>query len=211
MTTPDFEPRLVSGTRDGRYGEVLLATIEGTETRVEVYNSYLLNDCPQDLWDALDPVAIAHHYGATAAILNGPRYWLMDGIGKVDNVDPVVRDFGGIAMRRAATIAVDGLPNRGTYKEISVNRGAIWFFDAGQVVHELTTSDGRQFVMQAYCTGVDSSLTAASLTGLGDVLQLPEGWRYESRTLENEMKIDTTGSVATVLQDELENTYTLVR
>lgn len=35
------------------------------------------------------------------------------------------------------------------------------------------------------------------------------GWAYRSRTLDEELVVDTTQTIATVLQDELENSYTL--
>jgi hypothetical protein len=38
---------------------------------------------------------------------------------------------------------------------------------------------------------------------------MPEGWSYRVRVLEEELVIDTTASLATVLQDEFENSYTL--
>ncbi|MFM7224394.1 MAG: hypothetical protein ACKO1Y_03010, partial [Actinomycetota bacterium] len=65
------------------------------------------------------------------------------------------------------------------------------------------------YVMQAYCIGVDPPLTQADLPTLGERLDLPAGWTYRTRVLEEELVIDTTASVATVLQDELENSYTL--
>ena len=206
----DNGQRLVSGTRNGRYGEVLLAfTDEGV--RLEVYNSYGLNDCPQELWDRLSAAAIARESGAALAVLNGPRHWMMDGIGKVSNVAPTVRSFGGIEMRLAATIELDGPLDRAPYREITVNRGAVWYFDSGTLVYELVTPEGRTFVLQAYCTGVDRTLDLDSLAGLADRLALPAGWRFESRTLVEDLVVDTTVTAATVLQDELENTYTLVR
>ena len=97
-----------------------------------------------------------------------------------------------------------------SYREHHVNRGAIWYFDAGSRVHELTSPDAKTYVMQAYCTGVDESLTEASLDGLGARLQLPLGWSYGSRVLDTELVVDNTERVATVIQDELENTYTLL-
>lgn len=208
-TTNSAEPRLVSGTRDGRYGEVLLVFLEDG-IRLEVYNSYLLNDCPQELWDALDTTTIQEETGAAIAVLNGPRYWLMDGIGKIDTIEPIIRDFGGIEMRRAATIIIEGAIDRAPYREATVNRGAIWFFDANSRVFELVSPENKTYVMQAYCTGVDTSMSLQSLESLGERLALPEGWSYRTRVLEEELKIDTTGSYATVLQDEFENTYTLV-
>ncbi len=203
------EPRLVTGTREGRYGEVLLVKLdEGVS--VEVYNSYMLNDCPQDAWDALDAEALAAEHGATFAILNGPRYWMMDGIGKVDNVDRTLATFGGIEMFKVATIIIEGSLERETYSERTINRGSIWFFDAGKDVYELVSPEGKVYILQAYCTGVDPTMSVASLASLGERLSLPEGWSYRTRVLDEELVIDTTGHYATVIQDDFENTYTLV-
>jgi hypothetical protein len=201
--------RLLSNLRGMRYGEVLLAYL-GSEARVEVYNSFPLNDCPDELWRQLDTETIAKEAEATAALLNGPRYWLMDGIGKVQNVENKQRNFGGIDMRLVATLELDGDIGRVFYRERHVNRGAMWYFDPGTTVHELHAPNARTYVMQAYCVGVDDSLTQDNLHELGGRLDLPDGWRFSSRVLDEPLLIDTTERVATVLQDELENTYTLV-
>jgi hypothetical protein len=63
--------------------------------------------------------------------------------------------------------------------------------------------------MQAYCVGVDKTLTEENLASLGSRLSLPEGWSFRTRVLEEELVVDTTDHLATVVQDELENTYTL--
>jgi hypothetical protein len=90
-----------------------------------------------------------------------------------------------------------------------VNRGAVFFWAAGTEVYELVRPDGEAYVMQAMCTGVDSTLTIDSLAGLGSKLSLPEGWAYRTRKLEEDLVVDTSDHFATVVQDELENTYTL--
>ena len=90
-----------------------------------------------------------------------------------------------------------------------MNRGATCFFDAGNPVHELVDPDGTAYVMQAYCIGVDPTITSESLPALGERLALPDGWSYRTRVLDEELVVDTTTSLAVVLQDELENTYTL--
>jgi len=201
--------RLLENLRGQRYGEVIL-DYEGDVAHVEVFNSFLLNECPDELWQRLDPVMIARQYGATIAVLNGPRYWMMDGVAKVANVEPVVRDFGGIAMRRVATIELEGLLVSNYYQERTVNRGALFLFDAGRPVHLLYSETGASYVMQAYCVGVDASLNQVGLTTLGERLDLPKGWSYETRILDDELVVDTTTRVATVLQDELQNTYSLL-
>jgi hypothetical protein len=38
---------------------------------------------------------------------------------------------------------------------------------------------------------------------------MPEGWSFRTRILDEEIVVDTSGTRATVLQDELENSYTL--
>jgi hypothetical protein len=70
---------------------------------IEVYNSFGLIDLPEALWRGLDPDRIAVECGASMAIPNGSRYWLMDGIGRIDPGEPLVRDFGGIEMRPSAS------------------------------------------------------------------------------------------------------------
>ena len=100
-------------------------------------------------------------------------------------------------------------PTATPYTERHVNRGAVFFFDAGSAVHELVRPDGTAYVMQAYCTAVDPSLTQESLAGLGERLALPHDWTYRTRVLDHELVVDTSDTIATVVQDELENTYTL--
>lgn len=201
--------RLLSNMCGIRYGEVFLAFLDGGQ-RFEVYDSFPFNVCPDDPWRALDPQAFAKENGATLAILNGPRHWLMDGVGKVANVEPRLRNVGGIDMRCVATLDLDGRMEKVYYAERQVNRGAMWHFDAGTTVHELTTPDTKTHIMQACCVGVDESLDEKSLVDLGAHLDLPDGWTYRSRVLGEESQVGTTHHMATVLQDELENPDTLV-
>ena len=203
-------PRLVSDMRGVRYGEVIAAFLRDGRFEAEVYGTQMLNDCPQELWDTLDAEAIASDLGAVAVKLNGPRHWMIDGIGqKVAPVDPIFREFGGLTMRRIAVIDLGEDPTVAPYTQAHVNRGAVFFFDAGAPVYELVDADGLAYVMQAYCIGVDPTMTEEGLAVLGGRLQMPEGWSYRSRLLDEELVVDTTHTVATVLQDEFENTYTL--
>ncbi len=202
--------RLVSDMRGVRYGEVIAVFLRDSGFEAEVYGTQMLNDCPEELWRTLDADAIAAELGAVAVKLNGPRHWMIDGLGqKVAPAEPVIRDFNGLTMRRIALIDLGGVPSTSPYTEVHVNRGAVFFFDAGSPVYELVDPDGLAYVLQAYCIGVDPTLTQDSLETLGDRLALPPGWAYRSRILEEELVVDTTQTIATVLQDELENSYTL--
>lgn len=202
--------RLISDMRGVRYGEVLAVFEREGTLEAEVYGTQMLNDCPPELWDALDPAAIAEELGALVVKLNGPRHWMLDGLGtKVAVLEPVLREFNGLLTRRIATVDLGSDPTVQPYVERYVNRGAVFFFDAGKPVHELVDPDGKAYVMQAYCVGVDPTLTQESLPALGERLGLPAGWTFRTRTLGEELVVDTTATIATVLQDELENTYTL--
>jgi len=206
----DAPVRLIDHQRGERYGEVLAAFMGENGLRAEVYGTQLLNDCPEEQWVALDAAAIAADLGALFVKLNGPRYWMLDGLGtKVAVVDPVFCDFGGITMRRIAQVELGHEPKLGPYNEMHVNRGAIFFFDAGKKVYELIRPDGAAFVMQARCVGVDPTMSDERLDTLGDDLALPDGWSYRVRVLDEELVVDTSASLATVVQDEFENTYTL--
>ena len=196
--------------RGVRYGEVLAMFSRDTGLEAEVYGTQMLNDCPQEQWQTLDADVIAKEMGAVFAKLNGPRHWLLDGLGtKVAVVEPVFRDFNGITMRRIAVVNLGADYSPGSYVERKINRGAVFFWDAGKKVYELVNPDGLTYVMQARCIGVDPTISEESLDTLGNKLSLPAGWSYRVRVLSEELVVDTTAHVATVLQDEFENTYTL--
>jgi len=208
--TNEAPVRLVTGHRGSRYGEVLAVFAEGDRFSAHVYGTQLLNDCPQELWESLDGPSIARELGALMVKLNGPRYWMIDGLGsKGQPIEPVLHDFNGILMRRIAVVDLGTNPAQVPYTVRHVDRKAIFFFDEGSTVHELVDPDGLTYVMQAYCVGVDPALTESGLAGLGERLDLPMGWTFQTRILDEELIVDTSETVATVLQDELENTYTL--
>jgi hypothetical protein len=202
--------RLISNMRNVRYGEVLMVFAKDDTLVAEVYGTQMLNDCPAELWDTLKADDIAKERGALFVKLNGPRHWCLDGLGtKVAVVEPVITDFNGLTMRRIATIDLKDSPGSVPYTERFVNRGATFFFDAGSKVWELVNPEGKAYVMQALCIGVDSTISLDTLDDLGSKLSLPDGWSYRSRILDEELIVDTTDHDATVVQDEFENTYTL--
>lgn len=191
-----------------RYGEVLLIRMGSSGPEATVYNTFPLNDCPADLWDALDAEAIARENGAAAALLNGPRYWLMSRIGKKAGEPQPTKSFGGIEMIEQATVQMAS-NNPQPYSVNKVDRRAVFTFAAGRPVFELVDPDGGRWVMQTYSQVADGNLTLDDLPGLGSRLHLPEGWRYETRTLTEPLVVDTTATVAHVMQDDLTNTYSL--
>jgi hypothetical protein len=202
--------RLIDGQRGQRYGEVLAVYAKDEEFYAEVFGTQMINDCPAELWDTLEAPALMEQLGAMFVKLNGPRHWVLDGFGtKRAPVEPVMASFNGLEMRRIAILELGKVPMQIPYMDRKVDRGAIFFFDAGKPVFELVNPEGLAYVLQAYCVSVDPTITQDNLADLGAKLNPPEGWSYRTRILEEELVIDTSDTLATVLQDELENSYTL--
>jgi hypothetical protein len=211
MTAPgQMTTRIHRDVHGKRYGEVLLVKSGDDGLFAEVFNSFTLNDCPQELWEKLDMARIAESEGALAAVANGPRYWLVDSIEKSGPEIPEVRDFGGILMTRAAILNFGPAgPDPSPYKGRRVARTAVFSFAAGSMVYELTDPDGAVYVMQSWCISVDRDLDESDLGALGGRLEIPAGWAYGCRRLDQDLNVMTTTEDAVVLQDELKNSYCL--
>ncbi len=204
----DDDVSVIDGVFAKRYGEVLLVHSTPSGPEATVYNTFPLNDCPAELWDKLNAEAIAAENGAVAALLNGPRYWLMSSIGKVGRDSLEHKSFGGLEMIRQATVALTSM-NPAPYNINRVDRKAVFTFDAGREIYELVDPDGARWVMQTWSQTVDHALSLNDLPGLATRLTLPEGWSYQARTPATPLRVDTTGEPACVTQDDLANTYSL--
>jgi hypothetical protein len=192
-----------------RYGEVLLVTPGEVGPQAAVYNTFGLNDCPAELWSALDAQAIATENGAATALLDGPRYWLMNEIEKPTQGPRIVKNFGGIDMVLESQTLLSAM-NPAPYTANQVHRHSVSTFNAGEEVYELHDPALRRWLMQTWSQIVDPNLSRADLPGLGERLDLPAGWTYQARTLTSPLSIDTTTHAAQVLRDDLTNSYSLL-
>jgi hypothetical protein len=192
-----------------RYCEVLTVTLGETATKAEVWGTQGLNDCPQAAFDAIDLAAVRTEMGVTVAMRNGPRYWVLDDIVAHQIAGSgQIRRFGDIDMRSIATVDFgNGLPDRSPYSPISVKRDTEFKFDTGRTIYELTAPDGTTYVMQSYSLEIDPTLTVDALGALGARLQLPPGWKFTTRPLTEPLIVEDVDGIATVIQDELYNSY----
>lgn len=195
-----------------RYCEVLLLDLGDNGLQAEVYNTYPLNDCADEVWRGLDAAAIAQTESVPFAVLNGPRYWLMDAVERVQDGSVITKSFGGSAgsmeMNRYAVVLL-GTPDvvGKAYTEVAVDRKARFSFRAGSEIYVLVDPNGSTYVMQSWSQQRDPSLTASDLPALADRLDLPQGWSFQVETLDEDLIVDTSGAPARVLTDELNNTY----
>src|SRR3989304_9134850 len=65
---------IVTNIRDQRFGEIMVVI----GNYIDVYNTTGLNDCPAEIWDALDLEKIKQQFGGIAVQKNGPKFWMMD-------------------------------------------------------------------------------------------------------------------------------------
>ena len=198
-----------------RYCEILLF-LEGDDgPTAEVWGTQGVNFCPAEVWDAIDPEAVRAKYGAVGIKMNGPRHFVVDLASGAQLPEADRRAYGDLDMQQLATLRLDRLPGFSAdgsqlpsagYLPITVLRTNTWHFYAGSEIYELTDPDGVQYVMQAYSQIVDPDLSEEDLASLGQRLELPEGWSFEARILEEDLDQVADGE-AVVIQDELENTY----
>lgn len=199
----------IEGLRGVRYGEVLLLHSDDGEFTADVWNTMGFNDCPPDAFAELDAAAIAAEHDALLALKNGPRHWVLDAIEAGMRDDAPTTKFGTLEMFLAATIGFgSSLPDPGGYIERHVARDTVFEWAAGTPRHELRAPDGRVYVMQALSLAVDPTQTLDSLASLDQRLAPPEGWAFSTRTEPRALRLlsDADG-VATVIQDELANSY----
>ncbi|MEM9036671.1 MAG: DUF1330 domain-containing protein [Actinomycetota bacterium] len=200
---------------DLRYCEILLTlTNEDGEEITEVWGTPGVDPCTDEAWDALDPAAIQAENDASFIQMNGPRHFIVDGTvdvgggsgqGTAAGGEAVGRQFGDITMTLLAT--TEASEESAAYVPDLVERTTTWAFDAGTEIYELTDPEGNVHVMQSYSLIEDRSITAADLPTLGDRLELPEGWSYSSRVLDEPFVVDLAPEGAFVVQDELRNSY----
>jgi len=190
-----------------RYCEILLGTLVGDVYEFDVWGTQGLNDCPADAWEALDPEMIAAQHGVDEVVMNGPRYWLPNVTGSLESVE--IETFGALTMVKIATFDVEAAAATGDatpYTEEVIERTTTFTYPFGTEIYELSAPDGSVYVMQSMSQIIDPTQTLDDLPNLGDVLALPAGWTFNARTLPALLTLVAEGQ-ATVLQDELDNTY----
>jgi hypothetical protein len=207
-----------------RYCEYLFVhttpTATGAKLVGDVWNTFGLNKCPADKWAASDKTSLAALFPGTLVVkINGPRYWLINNAtitwdSRIDPRGGKVRQFPGLKMRFLTSVDVP--PNAiaaggmAPYAETVVNRRTNFNWSRKYPIHELVSPAGKVYAMQAYSQIVDKKLKLKDLARLGSKLALPAGWKFRTRKLKKDLTLKTKGAT-TVLQDELQNTYQLVK
>jgi hypothetical protein len=194
------------GLQNERYCEVIALRGELPEVTATIYNTIGFNECPAPWWDSLDPQQVAEDQNAFAVLLNGPRYWTIDRATS-DGIDGVT-EVEGELLGQVAQIVLRSQEEMQSqpYTERTILRDNQWRWRANRRVYELLADDGDVYMMQSYSQIVDPEQRRRDLVSLGERLDLPKGWSFQTRKLKRPYVLDSAGE-ATIIQDDLQNTY----
>lgn len=88
-----------------------------------------------------------------------------------------------VSTDETQTVTLNNARNK-RYGEIFVEQKMV--YSKGKPVYELVDPDNHAYVLQAR----DEAFPMESLATLGDKLKLPEGWKYRSRVLDEDLALD---------------------
>ncbi len=221
-TTTNLPPDDVGATlgrfddvRGRRYGEIILLGAAAPGHQVAgVYNTTGLNDpagtgdsCPQQLWEHVDPDAIAKEYDVVGTFKNGPRLWCLDWLEAMIGAE---RDFAGLTAHWVAWLDLGNPTHRSgpaAYTSLTSRRDTRFGVDRGSTAYVLDDPDGSAWVLKSVNLVTQPEQTYDGLTGLGNRLNLPPGWAFRAVTLDADLVLTPDNGTAPIVQDDLGNAY----
>jgi hypothetical protein len=114
----------------------------------------------------------------------------------------------GNSLAPAAAIAPKS-PRPAAYHPTFSARSTVQGFKKGSEVYLLDDPKGQTWVMVSYLSGNNADLTIDTLSSLGDVLKLPQGWKFRAATLRNELVLEPKAGLVGIVQDDKGNLYHL--
>jgi len=214
------EHRKFDNLRGYRYQEIELLAKDPLKRvlYVSVYDTTGLNggddsrdSAPAELAQKLDPKKIAKQYQALSARI-GPPYawtvdWLADRVGAVRSFDGLNAAWMGYSQ--APSGAASPKPGSPAYRTTLTARTAVEGFKKGSAVYLLDDPKGRTWVMVSYTNNDMPDLTIDKLGSLGDLLKLPQGWKFRTARLAKELILEPKAGFVGVTQDDKGNLYHL--
>lgn len=196
----------------------------GADMVLQIYNSTGTtgpgSGCPAETFAALDTKELAAELGASIIVLNPPaptarKWWVMDEL-DIYAVGETF-DFWGVKATWVAKIGAKDLEKGKEamsvpYQPLTNQQLSKWVFKKGRLVFLLRAPEGKVYVMQTATNLVDKELTYDQLPQLGSRLKrLPEGWKYEVKTLTQDLVFDvrkaTPAGLKHLTVDEYANAY----
>ena len=198
-----------SKARNYPFCEIFAFMGKPPDVTAQVYNTTNASTCPPGKFIALNAKKLATQLGADQVYLNPRRHWTMDQLWVFKAGETV--DFDGVKATWMAGMSPADVKTgmQGPYTAMEIHRDSKYLFEKGKPVYLMRTADGKVYVMQSYVTVVDKALSIDDLSELAGKLKLPDGWKFETKTLDTDLTIDPTkaGGVAHIIQDQMQDTY----
>ena len=187
-----------------------MAAIVGTGplARAHVYTAATFPVTPET-HKAIDAEKLAGELEVDMCAVNSGRHWMHD---EYYYMGSEVVNFHGVEMRWVGEMtAAEAMAQFGAvYTPSLIYRNTNWVWHAGKPVYLLREPNGTVWVLQEYGNEVDETLTADNLDRLGGMYKdLPEGWTFETKILDEELSLDTSraGGWAAIMRDEFGCTF----
>lgn len=210
----------VDNTHKVRFAEIFLV---GHETKTgklvaACYNTSLKpngvpaskDSAPQAWAESLDFDKIKNEFGVLGASLNGPKLWMPDWV-EVEN--GVERVFNGVKIPWCAQLDMGdntgGVSESTPYKPVSIARDSGIGWNKGTTALLLDDAEGNTWIMKGFQVGLKPTYTYEEFIAAGQsqFKQLPPGWKFRVKVLEQDLIERPEGGVATIMPDEFFNMY----
>ncbi|HSN80801.1 MAG TPA: hypothetical protein VLR44_10520 [Rhodoferax sp.] len=183
---------------------------EGATATAEVYNSTGFENCTAERSAHLDPKKLAAELNVGLVALNLKRFWAADEIFFYQAGETI--SFQGVKAIWVASMNAEKLKAGLTgnfFTDTLIKRDTNWLYKKGKPVYLLRAPGNKVWVLQVYGHQVDPTLSMETMDQLGSKLKLPEGWKFETKILDQDLAIEPrkAGGVAHILRDNLTNTY----
>lgn len=211
--------RKFDGLRDYRYEEIELFAKDPLKKviYVTIYDTTGLNggeeshdSAPASLVQNLDPKKIAKQYKALSARVNPPYRWtvdwLTDRVGMVRSFDGLNAAWMGNSLAPSSALSSKPPPHV-AYHPTWTARTAVAGFKKGSEIYLLDDPKGQTWVMVSYKDMPD--LAIDKLSSLGDILKLPQGWKFRAVPLSAELVLEPKAGSVGVIHDDKGNLYHL--
>ena len=189
------------------HGEIYLVRKARHHAEAKVYNTTGFGPVRAGEFEAIDVQRLAADTRSDLAWKSPWRFWTVDAA----TIIPVgeSRELQGLMftlvakMHLPVTFDLSRYQSAPAYQPMQIRRAGTDEFHAGRPVFLLRSPEGITWVMEAF---TDRDLRESDLPDLAARLALPEGWRYKTVTLGEDLIITTRG-LAQIVPDDLGNTY----
>jgi hypothetical protein len=204
-----------------RYIEIFVVGGNGItgNLRANVYNTTFIpgldiktdkDTAPQAWVQSLNNDEIKKRFSALGAAINGPKLWMLDWVDIPLGAD---QEFNGKTIPWCAELHLTKteLKEMGKlpYVSTTIARKSKIGYNKGTLVFLIDDSAGNTWIMKGFELGMTPRWTYEEFAAdpASKFKQLPTGWKYRTKVLDQDLILVPETGVATIMPDEFFNVY----